>query len=71
MIDVEELIKAFKELGVEVDTTEATKLLQRYFHAFGYIPFSATYVCSSYGLKGYVSYNFCSAFLLIFSFSHA
>jgi hypothetical protein len=31
MIDVEELIKAFKELGVEVDKKEATKLLQRYF----------------------------------------
>ncbi|PNF40992.1 Calcium-binding mitochondrial carrier protein SCaMC-2 [Cryptotermes secundus] len=29
MIDVEELIKAFKELGVEVDKKEATKLLQR------------------------------------------
>jgi Ca2+-binding EF-hand superfamily protein len=30
MIDVEELFKAFKELGVEVDKKEATKLLQRY-----------------------------------------
>jgi hypothetical protein len=37
MIDVEELIKAFKELGVEVDRTEATKLLQRYFDMFQYI----------------------------------
>jgi hypothetical protein len=71
MIDVEELIKAFKELGVEVDRTEATKLLQRYFHIFGYMSFSATYVCSWYGLKGYVSYDFGYAFLLIFSFSHA
>lgn len=29
MIDVEELIKAFKDLGVEVDKNEAMKLLQR------------------------------------------
>jgi hypothetical protein len=29
MIDVEELIKAFKELGVEIDRNEATNLLQR------------------------------------------
>jgi len=40
MIDVEELIKAFKDLGVEVDRTEAMKLLQRYFHMFRYISFS-------------------------------
>jgi hypothetical protein len=33
MIDVEELIKEFKDLGVEVDRTEAMKLLQRYCHS--------------------------------------
>jgi hypothetical protein len=68
MIDVEELIKAFKDLGVEVDRTEAMKLLQRYFHMFRYISFSVTHVCSCYGLKGYVSCNFCYACLLVFSF---
>lgn len=71
MIDVEELIKAFKDLGVEVDRTEAMKLLQRYCHLFRYIAFPVTHVCSCYGLKGYVSCNFCYAFLLIFSFAHA
>jgi hypothetical protein len=71
MIDVEELIKEFKDLGVEVDRTEATKLLQRYFHMFIYVSFSVTHVCSCNGLKGSVSCNICYAFLYFFSFSHA
>jgi len=71
MIDVEELIKAFKDLGVEVDRTEAMKLLQRYFHMFKYISFSVTHVCSCCGLKGCVACNFCYASLLIFSLAHA
>jgi hypothetical protein len=57
MIDVEELIKAFKDLGVEVDKNEATKLLQRYFLMFGYFLFSAKYVFCWYGLNGCISYN--------------
>lgn len=71
MIDVEELIKAFKDLGVEVDRPEAMKLLQRYFRMFRYISFSVTHVCSWCGLKVYVSCSFWYAFLLIFSFAHA
>jgi hypothetical protein len=54
MIDVEELIKAFKELGVEVDKMEATKLLQRYFlyldnfHCLPYLfPVDVDQVCIS------------------------
>jgi hypothetical protein len=54
MIDVEELIKAFKDLGVEVDRTEAMKLLQRYLHMVMYISFSFTHVYSFYGLKCYI-----------------
>lgn len=28
-IDLEELIRAFKDLGIDIERTEATKLLQR------------------------------------------
>lgn len=33
---MEELISAFADLGIEMDKTEATKLLQRYFSIFSF-----------------------------------
>lgn len=45
-VDLEELILAFKELGIEIDKTEATKLLERY----GIAVISISFICGFLGL---------------------
>lgn len=46
-VDLEELILAFKELGIDVDKTEATKLLERYMSHYVHFWWDDTFgVCT-------------------------
>lgn len=43
-IDLDELVKAFSDLGIPLDEAEATKLLQRYLNFVGFIFISYNFI---------------------------